>query len=43
MYVRAKRDEEADYAELSHWLTHERVLDWYEGRDQAYPLEREIE
>ena len=40
--LRRMRDDEGDYRQLSQWLTDERVLEWYEGRDQPYPLERVI-
>ena len=40
--LRPMLDEAADYEQLSQWLTDERVLEWYEGRDQPYPLERVI-
>ncbi len=37
------RDDPADYALMARWLTDERVLEFYEGRDDPYPLERVIE
>ena len=40
--LRPLRDDEGDYRQFSQWLTDERVLEWYEGRDQPYPLERVI-
>ena len=40
--LRPMLDEAADYEQLSQWLTDERVLEWYEGRDQPDPLERVI-
>ena len=40
--LRRMQDDEGDYRQLSQWLTDERVLEWYEGRDQPYPLERVI-
>lgn len=40
--LRPMRDDQADYGQLAQWLTDERVLEWYEGRDQPYPLERVI-
>jgi aminoglycoside 6'-N-acetyltransferase len=33
-------DTQADYALLSRWLTDERVLAFYEGRDNPFPLEK---
>ncbi|MEO6100974.1 MAG: GNAT family N-acetyltransferase, partial [Tepidiformaceae bacterium] len=40
--LRPMRDADADYRLLSKWLSDERVLEWVEGRDQPYPLERVI-
>ena len=33
-------DDEQDYLLMSKWLTDERVLEWYEGRDNPYDLAR---
>ena len=34
------KDDEADYATMARWLTDPRVLEYYEGRDNPYPIER---
>src|SRR3954468_14416659 len=34
------RDDEEDYRTLARWLTDERVLEFYEGRDQPYDEDR---
>jgi aminoglycoside 6'-N-acetyltransferase len=41
--VRLMQDAPADYEQLAHWLTDERVLEFYEGRDNPFPLERIVE
>lgn len=38
--LRFMRDETADYEQMAKWLTDERVLEFYEGRDNPFPLER---
>ena len=37
------RDEDADYAAMARWLTDERVLMYWDGRDNPSPLERVVE
>ena len=34
------RDEEADYEVMARWLTDPRVLEFYEGRDNAFSVDR---
>src|SRR5438105_8397262 len=41
--IRLMRDAADDYALLAGWLSDERVLAFYEGRDNPFPLERVIE
>jgi aminoglycoside 6'-N-acetyltransferase len=41
--LRLMRDDIADYQIMARWLTDARVLEFYEGRDNAFPLERIIE
>jgi aminoglycoside 6'-N-acetyltransferase len=41
--LRRMRDDEADYRLLARWLTDERVLAFYEGRDNPHPYERIVE
>jgi aminoglycoside 6'-N-acetyltransferase len=38
--IRRMHDDEADYVLMSEWLTDERVLEFYKGRDNPFPLER---
>jgi aminoglycoside 6'-N-acetyltransferase len=38
--IRRMQDCEEDYALLARWLTDPRVLEFYEGRDNPFPLER---
>jgi len=40
VWLRPMRDHDDDYALLLRWLTDPRVLEWYEGRDQVYTVER---
>ena len=40
--VRRLRDDPADYAVMARWLTDERVLEYYHGRDNPYPYERVV-
>jgi aminoglycoside 6'-N-acetyltransferase len=37
------RDDADDYALMARWLTDARVLEFYEGRDNPFPLERIID
>ena len=37
---RRMQDAQDDYEQLARWLTDERVLEFYEGRDNPFPLER---
>ena len=39
-YLRRMEDTAGDYSLLSRWLTDPRVLEFYEGRDNPFPLER---
>lgn len=36
--IRHMRDDDEDYVLMSHWLSDERVLESYEGRDNPYDL-----
>jgi len=38
--IRLMLDRAADYEVMARWLTDPRVLEFYEGRDNAFPLER---
>jgi aminoglycoside 6'-N-acetyltransferase len=38
--LRLMRDDEADYAVMARWLTDPQVLEYYEGRDNPFPVER---
>ena len=38
--IRLMRDDETDYATMARWLTDSQVLEYYEGRDNACPIER---
>jgi aminoglycoside 6'-N-acetyltransferase len=38
--IRLMRDDETDYATMARWLTDPRVLEFYEGRDNPFPIER---
>lgn len=38
--LRLMRDDEDDYATMARWLTDPRVLEFYEGRDNPFPIER---
>ncbi len=40
--IRRMRDELPDYQLMAKWLTDERVLEYYEGRDNPFPLDRVI-
>jgi aminoglycoside 6'-N-acetyltransferase len=40
VWLRPLRDHDDDYALLLRWLTDPRVLEWYEGRDQVFTLDR---
>ncbi|MBI3734846.1 MAG: acetyltransferase [Chloroflexi bacterium] len=40
--IRLMRDEPDDYRLMAQWLTDPRVLEFYEGRDNPFPLERVI-
>jgi aminoglycoside 6'-N-acetyltransferase len=37
------RDDPSDYRLMAKWLTDERILEFYEGRDQPYSYERVVE
>jgi aminoglycoside 6'-N-acetyltransferase len=41
--IRCMLDEAADYAVMAKWLSDPRVLEFYEGRDNAFTLERIME
>lgn len=41
--VRLMRDEDADYQLMARWLADDDVLMYFEGRDNAFSLERVIE
>ncbi|WP_193197446.1 GNAT family N-acetyltransferase [Nostoc sp. MG11] len=41
--LRRMRDDMYDYQLMAKWLTDEKVLEFYEGRDNPFPLERIIE
>jgi aminoglycoside 6'-N-acetyltransferase len=38
--LRRMHDDEADYGTMAGWLTDPRVLEYYEGRDNPFPIER---
>ncbi|MBI4498767.1 MAG: acetyltransferase [Chloroflexi bacterium] len=38
--IRRMRDDPQDYERMARWLTDPRVLTFYEGRDNPFPLER---
>lgn len=38
--VRAMRDDDADYQLLATWLSDPAVLEWYEGRDKPFDIDR---
>jgi aminoglycoside 6'-N-acetyltransferase len=38
--IRRMQDTMADYQGMATWLTDERVLEFYEGRDNPFPIER---
>lgn len=40
LVIRAMTADPADVAQMLVWLTDERVLEWFEGRDQVFDLER---
>ena len=40
LVIRAMTADPADVAQMLAWLTDERVLEWFEGRDQVFDLER---
>jgi aminoglycoside 6'-N-acetyltransferase len=41
--LRLMRDQSSDYQLMARWLSDERVLAFYEGRDNPFPLERIVE
>jgi aminoglycoside 6'-N-acetyltransferase len=41
--IRQMQDEMHDYQLMAKWLTDEKILEFYEGRDNPFPLERIIE
>lgn len=41
--IRLLQDAPGDYALLAHWLSDERVLEFYEGRDNPFSLEQVAE
>ncbi len=41
--IRLMRDDMEDYGLMARWLTDHRVLAYYEGRDNPFPLERVVE
>jgi aminoglycoside 6'-N-acetyltransferase len=41
--IRLMQDNMHDYELMAKWLTDEKVLEFYEGRDNSFPLERVIE
>jgi aminoglycoside 6'-N-acetyltransferase len=41
--IRLMQDNMHDYELMAKWLTDEKVLEFYEGRDNPFPLERVIE
>ncbi|MEH2184420.1 GNAT family N-acetyltransferase [Nostoc sp.] len=41
--IRFMQDEMSDYDLMAKWLTNAKVLEFYEGRDNPFPLERIIE
>ena len=41
--LRLMRDEDSDYLLMSKWLTDERVLEFYEGRDNPFSIEKVYE
>lgn len=41
--IRFMQDCIQDYQLMAKWLTDENVLEFYEGRDNPFPLERIIE
>lgn len=41
--IRLMRDDMEDYRLMARWLTDQRVLAYYEGRDNPFPLERVAE
>ena len=41
--IEAMRDDPSDYRLLARWLTDERVLEYYGGRDAPRPYERVVE
>ena len=41
--IRLMRDDTADYQCMARWLTDVRVLEFYEGRDNPFPLARVME
>jgi aminoglycoside 6'-N-acetyltransferase len=43
LVIRRMRDDMADYHHMTRWLTDERVLEYVEGRDNPFPLERVID
>ncbi len=42
-HLRRMEDAAADYNLLARWLTDPRVLEYYEGRDHPFPVERVME
>ncbi|MFN6480737.1 GNAT family N-acetyltransferase [Nostoc sp. DedQUE07] len=43
IFIRLMQDEMYDYELMAKWLTNAKVLEFYEGRDNFFPLERIIE
>ena len=43
LLIRRMRDDPHDYELMARWLTDERVLEFYHGRDNPYPYERVVE
>lgn len=41
--IRLMQDNMRDYELMAKWLTDEKVLEYYEGRDNPFPLERVVE
>ena len=41
--IRLMRDDMADFQLMAKWLTDVRVLEFYEGRDNPFPLDRVME
>jgi aminoglycoside 6'-N-acetyltransferase len=41
--IRLMQDDIHDYQLMAKWLTDDKVLKYYEGRDNPFPLDRTIE